>query len=40
MVCPLDRGSDFVEVEISYAFKVLLDEIRSLHIMPSIKLNE
>ncbi len=40
MVCPLDKGNDFVEVEISYAFKVLLDEIRSLHIMPSIKLNE
>ncbi len=40
MICPLDKGSDFVEVEISYAFKVLLDEIRSLHIMPSIKLNK
>ena len=40
MVCPLSKGSDFVEVEISYAFKVLLDEIKSLHIMTSIKLNE
>ncbi|MDE1860855.1 MAG: DNA-directed RNA polymerase subunit B [Candidatus Micrarchaeota archaeon] len=39
-VCPIDKGSDLVEVDISYAFKVLLDEIRSLHIMPSIKLNE
>jgi DNA-directed RNA polymerase subunit B' len=39
-VCPICKGNDFVEVEISYAFKVLLDEIRSLHIMPSIKLNE
>jgi DNA-directed RNA polymerase subunit B' len=40
MVCPLTKTTDFVEVEISYAFKVLLDEIRSLHIMTSIKLNE
>ncbi|MDE1767871.1 MAG: DNA-directed RNA polymerase subunit B [Candidatus Micrarchaeota archaeon] len=40
MICPLDKGSDFMEVEISYAFKVLLDEIRSLHIMPSIRLSE
>jgi DNA-directed RNA polymerase subunit B' len=38
-VCPLDGNSAFEEVEISYAFKILLDEIKSLHIMPSIKLN-
>ncbi len=38
-VCPLDGSSSFEEVEISYAFKILLDEIKSLHIMPSIKLN-
>ncbi len=40
MVCPIDKSGAFEEVEISYAFKVLLDEIRSLHIMPSIKLKE
>lgn len=40
MVCPLCHGSSFSEVEISYAFKVLLDEIKSLHILPTIKLNE
>ncbi len=39
-ICPMCKGNDFVEVEISYAFKVLLDEIKTLHIMPSIKLNE
>ncbi len=38
-VCPLDGSSSFEEVEISYAFKILLDEIKSLHIMPRIKLN-
>ena len=38
-VCPLDGSSSFEEVAISYAFKILLDEIKSLHIMPSIKLN-
>ena len=37
-VCPLCGGSGLVEVEISYAFKLLLDEIRSLHIMPRIRL--
>jgi len=39
-ICPMCKGTDFEEVEISYAFKVLLDEIRSLHIMTSIKLHE
>ncbi len=37
-VCPLCGGSGLVEVEISYAFKLLLDEIRSLHIRPRIRL--
>src|SRR5271157_979955 len=39
-VCPLCNGSKLVEVEISYAFKLLLDEIRSLHIRPRIGMNE
>ncbi|MDE1823937.1 MAG: DNA-directed RNA polymerase subunit B [Candidatus Micrarchaeota archaeon] len=39
-VCPLCKSNSFSEVEISYAFKVLLDEIKSLHILPSVKLNE
>ncbi len=39
-ICPLDGSNSFDEVEISYAFKILLDEIKSLHIFPSIKLNE
>ncbi|MCL4365535.1 DNA-directed RNA polymerase subunit B [Candidatus Marsarchaeota archaeon] len=39
-VCTVCKENSFVPVEISYAFKVLLDEIRSLHIMPTIKLNE
>jgi DNA-directed RNA polymerase subunit B' len=39
-ICPLCGNNSFSEVEISYAFKILLDEIKSLHILPSIKLNQ
>ena len=39
-ICPVCKGNDFEEVEISYAFKLLLDEIRSLHIRPRIGMNE
>jgi DNA-directed RNA polymerase subunit B' len=39
-VCPVCKHNEFEEVEISYAFKVLLDEIKSLHIMANVKLNE
>ncbi len=39
-ICSVCKQNDFEEVEISYAFKVLLDEIKSLHIMTSINLNE
>ncbi|MCL5008448.1 MAG: DNA-directed RNA polymerase subunit B [Candidatus Marsarchaeota archaeon] len=39
-ICPLCGNSSLAEVEISYAFKVLLDEIRSMHIMPRVKLKE
>ncbi len=37
-ICPMDGNSQLMPVDISYAFKVLLDEIKSMHIMPSIKL--
>ncbi len=39
-ICPIDGNSQLMPVDISYAFKVLLDEIKSMHIMPSIKLKE
>ena len=37
-VCPNDGGNDLEMVEISYAFKLLFDEIKSLHILPRIRL--
>ncbi len=36
-VCPNDGGNDLEMVEISYAFKLLFDEIKSLHILPRIR---
>lgn len=39
-VCPLCNSSKLVDVEISYAFKLLLDEIKSLHIRPQVGMEE
>jgi DNA-directed RNA polymerase subunit B len=39
-VCPLCNSNKLVEVEISYAFKLLLDEIKSLHIRPQVGMEE
>jgi DNA-directed RNA polymerase subunit B' len=36
-VCPNDGSNDLEMVEISYAFKLLFDEIKSLHILPRIR---
>ena len=36
-VCPLCAGNNMMEVEISYAFKLLLDEIKSLHIRTRLR---
>ncbi|MEM3791337.1 MAG: DNA-directed RNA polymerase subunit B [Candidatus Micrarchaeaceae archaeon] len=37
-ICSSCKGNDLVEVEISYAFKLLLDELRSMHISTKITL--
>jgi DNA-directed RNA polymerase subunit B' len=39
-VCPNDNSNDLEMVEISYAFKLLFDEIKSLHILPRIRFRE
>ncbi len=39
-VCPLCNSNKLSEVEISYAFKLLLDEIKSLHIRPQVGMEE
>jgi DNA-directed RNA polymerase beta subunit len=39
-VCPICGSTNIGEVEVSYGFKLLLDEIRSFHIFPRIKIGE
>jgi len=38
--CPLCGDSEISEIEVSYAFKLLLDEIKSLVVYPKLKLKE
>ena len=38
--CPLCESSDVEEVEMSYAFKLLIDEMKSIGINPRLKLRE
>ena len=38
--CPLCESSLVSEVEMSYAFKLLIDEIRSIGIFPKLNLKE
>jgi len=38
--CPLCEGADVEEIEVSYAFKLLLDEMKSIGIFPKIKLRD
>ncbi len=39
-ICPVCKSTNLEEVEVSYAFKLLLDEIKSMHINPTITLGE
>jgi len=37
-VCPSCNGHDLAEVEISYAFKLLMNELKSMHMVAKFKL--
>jgi DNA-directed RNA polymerase subunit A' len=38
--CPMDGDSKIVDMNMSYAFKLMLDELKSMLIYPKIKINE
>jgi DNA-directed RNA polymerase subunit B len=37
-VCPIDKDTDVADVDMSYAFKLLLDELKAMLIWPKLKL--
>jgi DNA-directed RNA polymerase beta subunit len=38
--CPLCEGSDIKEVPMSYAFKLLMDELKSMVIYPKLDVED
>ncbi|MEM5804760.1 MAG: DNA-directed RNA polymerase subunit B [Candidatus Aenigmatarchaeota archaeon] len=39
-VCPACKGTDVAQIEMSYAFKLLLDELKAMLIYPKLKVSE